>query len=96
MCGKKDVFLRNGLYWCLRNDDEITPEALEILQCPNCFYVIIPGFDELLAEIYSVLKTDATPFNEKLASDRASKIIATYLQSTHLKSTSFFNYTKTS
>jgi NAD-dependent SIR2 family protein deacetylase len=87
MCGK-DVYLRNGLYWCFRDEDEITAEALEILQCPNCFYVLTSGFDELMADIYTTLPTDATPFNSKLASDRASHIIDTYLQSSHLKSTS--------
>lgn len=87
MCGK-EVYLRNGLYWCFRNDDEITAEALEILQCPNCFYVLTSGFDELMADIYTALPTDATPFNSKLASDRASHIIESYLQSPHLKATS--------
>jgi hypothetical protein len=71
MCNK-DVYLRNGLYWCFRGEDEITTEALEILQRANCFYVLTPGFDELMADIYTVLPNDATPFNAKLASDRAS------------------------
>lgn len=87
MCNS-DIFLRNGLYWCFREEDEITEQALEILQCANCFYILTAGFDELMADIYTALQTDATPFNSKLASDRASHIIETYLQSSHLKSSS--------
>ena len=83
---KKDIYLRNGLYWCFREGDEITEEALEILERPNCFFVLTPGFDELMADLYSMLTTEATPFNSKSASDRASNIINSYLQNDHLKS----------
>ena len=84
----KHIYLRNGLFWCFREEDEITKEALGILERPNSFYVLTPGFDELMADLYSILSTDATPFNSKLASDRASNIIETYLQNDHLKSSS--------
>ncbi|MGH2567410.1 MAG: hypothetical protein ACRDGA_03655, partial [Bacteroidota bacterium] len=63
-----------------------TKEALGILERPNSFYILTPGFDELMSDLYSILSTDATPFNSKLASDRASNIIETYLQNDHLKS----------
>ncbi|MGH2568385.1 MAG: SIR2 family protein [Bacteroidota bacterium] len=68
----KPIYLQNGLFWCFREEDEITKEALGILERPNSFYVLTPGFDELTADLYSILSTDATPFNSKLASDRAS------------------------
>ena len=84
----KPIYLQNGLFWCFREEDEITKEALGILERPNSFYVLTPGFDELMADLYSILSTDATPFNSKLASDRASNIIETYLQNDHLKSSS--------
>ena len=50
------------------------------------FFVLTPGFDELMADLYSMLTTEATPFNSKSASDRASNIINSYLQNDHLKS----------
>ncbi len=84
----KPMYLQNGLFWCFREKDEITKEALGILDRPNSFYVLTPGFDELMADLYSILSIDATPFNSKLASDRASNIIETYLQNDHLKSSS--------
>jgi NAD-dependent SIR2 family protein deacetylase len=80
------IYLENGLYWCFREEDEITAEALDILSKDRSFYVLTPGFDELMADFYSILPTAATPFNSKLASDRASSIIDSYLQSGRLKS----------
>lgn len=78
-------YLQNGLYWCFRENDIITDEALEILRKPNSFYVITPGFDELMADLYSMLATESTPFSSKFASDRASNIINTYLGNEQLK-----------
>jgi len=81
------ICLKNGLYWCFREEDEITDEALQILNRPNSFYVLTPGFDELMADFYSMLARDGSPFSSKFASDRASRIIETYLQNKQLKST---------
>jgi hypothetical protein len=80
-------YLRNGLFWCFREEDEITDEALEILNRENCFYVLTPGFDELMADFYSMLGKDSPPFNARLATDRASRIIESYLKNAQLKST---------
>ena len=81
------IYLRNGLFWCFRAEDEVTEEAIEILQRPNSFYALTPGFDELMADFYSMSASDTSPFSSKLATDRASRIIETYLQNTQLKST---------
>lgn len=81
------LYLRNGLFWCLREQDEVTEEALRILRQPNSFYVLTPGFDELMADFYSMSSTDSSPFSSKLAINRASRIIETYLQNTQLIST---------
>lgn len=81
------IYLKNGLFWCFREEDEIADEALAILNRPNSFYVLTPGFDELMADLYSMLAKDGSPFSAKLATDRASRIIESYLQNTQLKST---------
>ena len=78
-------YLQNGLFWCFREDDTIAPETLEILERDNSFYVIIPGFDELLGELYGMLIGDATSFNSKFAYDRASNVIESYLKNSRLK-----------
>ena len=84
---KGEPYLQNGLFWCFREEDEINDETLEILRKDKSFYVIVPGFDELMADIYEILDTKSTPFSSKLASDRASNIIESYLKSNSLKTT---------
>ena len=83
----KPIYLKNGLFWCFREEDVISDEALQILKRPNAFYVLTPGFDELMADLYSMLARDGSPFSAKFATDRASRIIETYLQNAQLKST---------
>jgi hypothetical protein len=85
--GTNPIYLQNGLFWCFRPEDEITKEAVSILEQENSFYVLTSGFDELMADLYSMLSTDATPFNSKFASDRASSIIDAYLKNDLLKTT---------
>ena len=78
--------LQGGLYWCFREGDGISDETLAILKKPRSFYVLVQGFDELMAELYSTLiTTNPTPFNSKLASDRASAVIDSYLGNEYLK-----------
>jgi hypothetical protein len=79
------IYLQNGLYWCFRKEDYVTNETLEILNRSQSFYVVVSGFDELMAELYSITSADATPFNSKLASDRAADLIESYLQNDQLK-----------
>lgn len=78
------TYLQNGLFWCFRKTDEISTEALDILSKPNSFYVLTPGYDELMADLYTLV-TESTPFNSKLASDRASKLLNSYLNNEQLK-----------
>lgn len=82
---KDQHYLQNGLYWCFRKDDEVNDRVFEILKNHNVFFVIVDGFDEICAELHSALLNDATPFNSKIASDRASKLIQSYIENEGLK-----------
>jgi len=81
----QNTYLQNGLFWCFRPDDDVLPETYNILQKPNSFYLLTSGFDELMADFYSILETEASPFNAKLASDRAADIIESYLSNAKLR-----------
>lgn len=85
---KGEPYLQNGLFWCFREEDDISDDALQILERDKCFFIITPGFDELMADFYGILDSNSTPFSSKLASDRASNIIESYLKNDSLKSTS--------
>lgn len=49
---KSESHLKNGLYWCLREEDEINPELRKLLWKERVYYIKIKGFDELMAEIH--------------------------------------------
>ncbi|HEA3129706.1 TPA: SIR2 family protein [Aeromonas hydrophila] len=49
---KTDEYLKNGLYWCLRENDHINPELRKLLWKERVYYVKIDGFDELMADIH--------------------------------------------
>lgn len=52
---KQENYLKNGVYWCLRPDDEV-PHALRNLLWKDKIYpVIIDGFDSLFAELHEKL-----------------------------------------
>ncbi|MGJ8698170.1 MAG: SIR2 family protein [Verrucomicrobiaceae bacterium] len=77
-----------GIYWCMRHSDWVGPKLMELLvkKKKDVFVVLVDGFDELQADLYSRLIGDSTPFNSKIASDRATKIITSYLENEQLKS----------
>lgn len=48
---KQDDYLRNGIYWCRRKGDQITPELFKLLNQDKVYWVEIDGFDEFMAEL---------------------------------------------
>jgi|GEM_PF-1323089 len=51
-----DRFLRNGLYWCIKNGSKISPRLERLLNKEKAFYVLIDGFDESMAEMHRILR----------------------------------------
>ncbi|QIO09386.1 SIR2 family protein [Acinetobacter lanii] len=47
---QQEEYLKNGLYWCFRADDEINHEVRKILWRDKVYCVEIDGFDELFTE----------------------------------------------
>jgi len=52
---KQDNYLKNGIYWCLREDDEITHALRNLLWKDKVYPVIIEGFDEFFAKAHKEL-----------------------------------------
>lgn len=48
---KQSDYLRNGIYWCTRKGDQITPELFKLLNHDKVYWVEIDGFDQLMAEL---------------------------------------------
>ncbi|CAD9194903.1 SIR2 family protein [Acinetobacter bohemicus] len=52
---QQEDYLKNGLYWCFRAEDEISHEVRKILWKDKVYCVQIDGFDELFTEFCSVV-----------------------------------------
>ncbi|RCW99897.1 MULTISPECIES: SIR2 family protein [Kosakonia] len=55
---KQNDYLRNGIYWCKRKEDQVTPELFKLLSQDKVYWVEIDGFDELMAELTHHLGTE--------------------------------------
>ena len=82
------TYFQNGVYWCFRKGDEISPETAKLLRKPGVFYAVVDGFDELMADLYTPIVGKSLPFNARPGSDFAAKIIDSYLKDETLSATS--------
>lgn len=62
---QQEEYLKNGIYWCFREDDEIPHEVRKILWKDKVYCVKIDGFDQLFAELNSNLNIPLKQFIEK-------------------------------
>jgi len=78
-------YLQNGLYWCFRASDEVNENVLNLLKKEGVFFVLIDGFDELMAELYGQVCDDTLPFEPRPGSDFAAKIVKNYEENESLR-----------
>lgn len=50
---KQENYLTNGIYWCLRPEDQINQALKNLLWKDKVYPVLINGFDELMAKLHS-------------------------------------------
>ena len=74
---KKEEFLKNGIYWCIRKGDEnISDDLKKLLWKDKVFFIQIEGFDELMAELNKRLNKGVLPIdNAILSSEHQIKLI---------------------
>jgi len=71
---KQDNYLKNGVYWCLRKDDNINPVLQNLFWKEKVYPVIIDGYDELFAQIHSKLIENGLDFESNLKNSKLQKI----------------------
>ncbi|MAP34569.1 MAG: hypothetical protein CME75_01975 [Halomonas sp.] len=49
---KQDNYLKNGIYWCLRKDDDVSHTLRNLLWKDKVYPVLIDGFDEFFANCH--------------------------------------------
>lgn len=62
---RQEEYLKNGLYWCFRDEDEIPHEVRKILWRDKVYCVKIDGFDELFASFFDKLDCDFDLLDQK-------------------------------
>ncbi|QTO01413.1 SIR2 family protein [Aggregatibacter sp. 2125159857] len=73
---KTDNYVKNGVYWCFRKEDEINQSVMNLLWKDKVYPIIIDGFDEFFASLYNELTGEyGKLFNSDKESQR-DKIIS--------------------
>lgn len=67
-----EEYFKNGVYWCLRQQDlsNLSTELKKLLWKERVYYVIIDGFDELMAEFNNDLNNGSLPIDDTFLSWR--------------------------
>ncbi|WP_224964761.1 SIR2 family protein [Acinetobacter guillouiae] len=71
---QQEDYLKNGLYWCFRAEDEISHEVRKILWKDKVYCVQIDGFDELFSEFCNVANIKPSLVDNPFESKRESCI----------------------
>ncbi len=71
---KQDNYLKNGVYWCLREEDEINHTLQNLFWKEKVYPVIIDGYDELFAEIHTKLIGSGLDFEASIKNSKLQKI----------------------
>lgn len=76
---KNDTYLRNGVYWCLRGEDYISPTLKNLFWKERVYPVLIDGFDEFFSEVHHELLPN-TRFLNNYKETKQQKIIQKIIQ----------------
>ena len=77
---RQDEFLGNGIYWCLRRDDEINPDLHKILKRERVYYIEIDGFDEAMAELHYKIVGEGLSLESNFKSTKRESMLASFIE----------------
>ncbi|MGK3131395.1 SIR2 family protein [Pantoea sp. C8B4] len=80
---RQDEFLGNGIYWCIRKDDEINPDLHKILKRERVYYVEIDGFDEALAELHYCIIGEGLSLESNFKSTKRESMLANFIEDSY-------------
>lgn len=82
---KREEYFKHGLYWCLRENDEINNELRKLLWRDRVYFVEIKGFDELMAKLNNTLNNGALPVETSIISTKADDLVTTLINNKYLE-----------
>ncbi len=74
---KSEEYFKNGIYWCVRKGDQISPELRKLLWRERVYWVEIEGFDNILAELHHNIK-GALPIKDNLSESKQERIVESF------------------
>lgn len=84
---KNEDYFKNGIYWCLREDSEISEDLRKLLWKDRVYYVKIDGFDELMSHLNAKLNKSTLPIDSSFFNEKKDEIISKITSNKYLKDT---------
>lgn len=85
---QKEEYLRYGVYWVFREEDEISQHTLELLKQDKAYYVLESGFDDFMAKIYKANCGNKLPFSNSEFLTSSSDLTDHWLKTDSLQNSS--------
>jgi hypothetical protein len=85
---KQDEYFKNGIYWCLREQEKPTDELVKLLWRDRAYWVNIDGYDEFMAQLYDECVGNVLPIDTALVSEKPREIISRFCDNLYLQSSS--------
>lgn len=74
---KSEDYFKNGIYWCIRDDDVISPEVRKLIWKERVYFVKIDGYDQLMAELHHKLIGEL-PVKDNLFESKHERILGSF------------------
>jgi hypothetical protein len=84
---KSEDYFKHGIYWCLREDSIVNDDLKKMFWKDRVYFVVIDGFDELMAEVNSILNEGILPIDNGILNESKIKLIENLTQNEKLKDT---------
>lgn len=74
---KSEDYFKNGIYWCIRDNDVISPEVRKLIWKERVYFVKIDGYDQLMAELHHKLIGEL-PVKDNLFESKHERILGSF------------------
>ncbi|MCS0388638.1 SIR2 family protein [Vibrio diabolicus] len=74
---KSEDYFKNGIYWCIRDGDVISPEVRKLIWKERVYFVKIDGYDQLMAELHHKLIGEL-PVKDNLFESKHERILGSF------------------
>lgn len=80
---KQENYLSNGLYWCLREDDEVNSTLEKLLWRDRVYPIFVDGFDEFFAAAHNGIISGGLGIESNLNQPKIKKNVGFMMEDSH-------------